>query len=96
MFCPECHTSQTQWIVACGKGSVYTFAVFHRSFHQAFEGDLPYVTAIVELEEGPHLLTNIIGCPPDQIHCGMPVEVTWEDVSKEFSLPKFMPTPSTR
>ena len=91
MFCPECHASQTGWIVACGKGSVYTFAVYHRAFHKAFEGDLPYVTAIVELEEGPRLLTNIIGCHPDNIRCGMPVEVAWEDVSEEFSLPKFFP-----
>jgi len=79
--------------VAGGKGKVYTFAVFHQAFHKAFENDLPYVTAIIELEEGPHLLSNIVGCSPDQVRCDMPVEVTWEDIGGGFSLPKFKPIP---
>ena len=93
MICPECHASETQWIVSGGKGTVYTYAVYHHAFHKAFEKDLPYVTAIVEIEEGPHLLTNIVGCRPEEVRCDMPVEVTWEDINDEFSLPKFRPTP---
>jgi len=92
MICPECHSTQTEWITGGGKGVVYTFAVYHRAFHPAFKDDLPYVSAIVELEEGPHLLTNIIGCNPDDVRCDMPVEVLWEDVTDEFSLPKFKPS----
>ena len=49
--------------------------------------------AIVELDEGPHLLTNIVGCGPDKVKCDMPVEVIWDDISEEFSLPKFKPAP---
>jgi len=92
MICPECHASQTEWITARGKGAVYTYAVYHRAFHPAFKDDLPYVTAVVELEEGLHLLTNIIGCNPDSVRCDMPVEVAWEDVTDAFSLPKFRPS----
>ena len=92
MICPECQSTQTEWITGGGKGVVYTFAVYHRAFHPAFKDDLPYVSAIVELEEGPHLLTNIIGCNPDDVRCDMPVEVLWEDVTDEFSLPKFKPS----
>ena len=66
-----------------------TFIVYHRTYHKAFEKDLPYVTAVVELDEGPHLLTNIVGCSPDEIHCDIPVEVVWEEVTEEFTLPKF-------
>ena len=91
MICPECHADQTEWIRADGKGVVYTFAVYHRAFHPAFKDDLPYVAAVVELEEGPHLLTNIIGCKPETVRCDMPVEVSWEDITDEFSLPKFKP-----
>jgi uncharacterized OB-fold protein len=91
MICPDCHSSQTEWITASGKGIVYTFAVFRIAYHKTFKNDLPYITAIVELAEGPHLLTNIIGCDPDQVRCDMPVEVTWDDITEEFSLPKFMP-----
>ena len=93
IICPRCYSSDTEWIVASDKGSVYTFVVFHQVYHQAFVNDIPYVTAIVELDEGPHLLTNIVGCKPDEVKCGMPVEVAWEDITEEFSLPKFKPAP---
>lgn len=86
-----CYSNDAEWIRASGKGKVYTFAVYHQAFHQAFESDLPYVTAIVELEEGPRLLSNILGCNPQDVRCDMPLEVTWEDINEEFSLPKFKP-----
>ena len=91
MICPKCTSQETQWIVAKGKGKVYTFVVYHVAYHPAFEKDIPYVVAVVELEEGPRLLTNIVGCRPDEVACEMPVEVIWEDITEEFSLPKFKP-----
>ena len=81
-----------EWIEANGKGKVYTFAVYHQAYHKAFENDLPYVTAVVDLEEGPHILTNIVGCGSEEVGCDMPVEVTWGD-TEEFSLPRFKPAP---
>jgi len=89
--CPICFSKETEWIVAGGKGKVYTFIVYHVAYHPGFESDLPYVVADVELEEGPRLVTNIVGCRPDEVKCEMPVEVTWQDISEEFSLPKFKP-----
>ena len=91
MICPMCYSQETQWIVAGGKAKVYTFVVYHVAYHPGFEKDVPYVVADVELEEGPRLLTNIVGCQPDEVTCEMPVEVTWEDITPEFSLPKFKP-----
>lgn len=91
ILCPKCHSSDTEWIVASGKGKVYTFVVFHHAYHKAFENDLPYVTAVIELEEGPHILSNIVGCSPKEVSCDIPVSVKWEDISEEFSLPKFEP-----
>ncbi len=88
-----CYSYDTEWIVASGKGKVYTFAVYHQAYYKVFENDLPYVTAVVELEGGPRLLSNIVGCSPEEVRCDMPVEVTWEDISEEFSLPKFKPAP---
>ena len=90
-ICPRCHSTETEWIVAAGKGSVYSFTVNHVAFHPAFQEDLPYVVAVVQLEEGPHMLTNIVGCDPSEVRCDMPVEVAWEDITGEFSLPKFRP-----
>ena len=91
ILCPQCLSQETQWIEAGGRGTIYTFAVYHQAFHPAFQNKLPYVTAIVELNEGPMLLTNIVGCSPDSLECEMPVQVIWDDVSDEFSLPKFQP-----
>ena len=65
--------------------------VYHVAYHPGFEKDLPYVVAIVELEEGPHILTNIVCCSPDEVQCDMQVELTWDDITEEFSLPKFTP-----
>jgi len=65
--------------------------VYHIAYHPGFKHDLPYVVAIVELEEGPHILTNIVGCSPDEVECDMQVELTWDDITEEFSLPKFRP-----
>lgn len=91
IICPRCYSNETKWIIAGGKGKVYTFAVYHVAYHPGFENDLPYVVAEVELEDGPRLLTNIVSCRPDEVKCEMVVEVTWEDITEEFSLPKFKP-----
>lgn len=90
-LCPQCHSQKTDWITSTGRGSVYTFTVNHVAFHPAFQEDVPYVVAVVELEEGPHMLTNIVGCDPAEVRCDMPVEVIWDDITDEFSLPKFRP-----
>jgi hypothetical protein len=82
---------ETKWIVSEGKGTVTTYTVYHVAFHPGFKDDLPYVVAIVELEEGPRLFTNIIGCDTADVACDMPVEVVWEEVNETFTLPKFRP-----
>jgi uncharacterized OB-fold protein len=70
---------------------VYSFVIVHQRYDASFAGDLPYNVAIVELEEGPRLVTNIVGCAREDVYVGMPVHVTYEDVTDEFTLPKFRP-----
>lgn len=91
IICPECHSLESKWLISDGIGKVYTFVVYHIPYSQGFIADLPYVVAVVELNEGPHLLTNIVGCHLEDITCDMPVQITWEDVTDEVSLPKFKP-----
>jgi uncharacterized OB-fold protein len=91
MICPECHSSETEWIVSSGKGTVYSFVIYHVAYHKGFREDLPYIVADVELEEGPRLLTNIVDCLHERISCDMPVIVVWDDVTEDCSLPKFRP-----
>jgi uncharacterized OB-fold protein len=91
IICPGCYSTDTEWIVASGRGKVYTFGIFHEVYHPAFKDEVPYVTASVELEEGPRLLTNVVGCSTEEVRCDIPVGVVWDDVTEEFTLPKFKP-----
>jgi len=65
--------------------------VFHHIYNKSFTNDIPYDVASVELEEGPRIMSNIIGCELDDIKVDMPVEVYFEDIADEFTLPKFKP-----
>jgi len=90
--CPHCFGSDLEWRRVSGRGTVHTFTVVHRGQRQ-FPLPTPYVIAIVELDEGPRLMTNLVGIAADaaKIRIGMPVEVVFEDVSPEIALPRFRP-----
>lgn len=90
-LCPQCLGNDTQWVLSSGKGTVYTYTVTHQNQAPGFRDSLPYVLAYVELEEGVRMLTNIVGCDPNAVKIGMPVEVVFEDVTPEATLPKFKP-----
>lgn len=89
--CDRCWSTDTEWAAASGKGTLYTFGIMHQRYHPAFAAEIPYNVAVVELAEGPRLTTNIIDCPNDQLRVGMPVEVVFDSVSDDVSVPKFRP-----
>ena len=91
LICPVCLSSRAEWVRLSGRGTVYSWIVVHQSQHPAFNADAPYNVAIIELEEGPRLHTNLVNCLNDQIHIGLPVEVVFEKISDEVTLPKFQP-----
>lgn len=93
-LCPACLSDDTEWVRSSGRGAVYTFTVTYQNQAPGFRDELPYVLAYVELEEGVRLLTNIVRCPPDDVRIGMPVEVVFDDVTAEVTLPKFKPSAS--
>ena len=88
-LCPTCHSQETAWMTAKGRGKIYSYVIYHRAYHPGFDKDVPYVVALVELDEGPRMLTNIIGCRPEEVQCDMTVEARWEDIEENISLPKF-------
>jgi uncharacterized OB-fold protein len=90
-MCPECLSSDLKWTAVSGKGTVYSYTIAEAPTHPTFAEDVPYVIAIVELAEGPRIATNITGCTPDAVQVGMPVEVTFDDVTPEITLVKFRP-----
>ena len=89
--CPFCFSDQVTWVESAGKGKVYTFSVAQNNAPSAFMGDLPFVIAIVRLDEGVQMMTNIVGCDPAQVRCEMPVTVVFEKLNDEITLPKFKP-----
>jgi uncharacterized OB-fold protein len=90
--CAACQSEQLVATAVTGRGRVYSFTVVRQAFDRAFTGDLPYVVALVELEEDPsvRILSNIVNTSPDVITVGMPVEVAFED-RDGFALPVFQP-----
>jgi uncharacterized OB-fold protein len=90
-LCPTCLSDTVEWVRASGRGTVYTFTVTHQNQAPGFRDALPYVLAYVELEEGVRMLTNIVGCAPDAVRIGMPVEVAFEDATPAVTLPTFKP-----
>jgi uncharacterized OB-fold protein len=91
--CPHCLSPDVQWVEAKGTGRIYSFVVFHRVYHPAFADDVPYAVAIVELDEGPRLLSNIVGTPPERLACDMRVHVVFDDVAPGVALPEFAAVP---
>jgi uncharacterized OB-fold protein len=91
LYCAQCFSDRVEWVAASGHATVLSFTIVHRPVSPAFAGDVPYVVALVTLEEGPSMMTNIIGCAPDQVAIGMPVKVTFEDWTDEISIAKFRP-----
>ena len=90
--CPGCLAGDLEWQRVSGRGTVNTFTVVYRG-QKGFPLGSPYIIAIVELAEGPRLMTNLVGVEPDpaKIEIGMPVEVVFEDVTADVSLPRFRP-----
>jgi uncharacterized OB-fold protein len=87
--CLVCDNPQMAWVRVAGKGKVFTFCIFHQLYHPAWKGDIPYNVAWIKLDEGPLLISNIAGCDNKDIYIDMPVEVVFDDVTPEVTLPKF-------
>jgi uncharacterized protein len=89
LACERCGEADYSWVDASGRGKVFTFAIYHRLYHPAFKGKLPYVVAVVELEEGPRLISNIVGVPHERIRCEMPVRVVFDHRRDGIKVPQF-------
>ena len=92
-ICPGCFSRDTDWIQSSGKAILHAFAIVYRAPVPAFRGKEPFVTAIVELEGGARMPTNIVDCEadPEHIKIGMALQVTFDDLDDKISLPKFRP-----
>ncbi len=87
--CPECLSERYEWTRASGRGTISSWVVFHTLYFPSFADDLPYAVVQVELEEGPRLISNLVGIKNEEVRTGMPVEVVFDDVTPEISIPRF-------
>lgn len=79
LLCPACNARDVTWAEVSGCGKVWSFVVMHRVYHPAFAAEVPYVVALIELAEGPRMISNVVGIPPDAVRCEMPVQVVFDD-----------------
>ncbi len=90
-LCQSCWSDALAWKADAGRGTVYTLTVVHRSTTRGFRDDTPYIVAIVELANGVRMTSNIVRCKPDEVRIGMAVEVLFDAVTADCTLPKFAP-----
>ncbi len=87
-LCPHCFSDKLSWIVASGKGTIYSYTVAHQAYG-LFAGEVPLIVAIVELEEGVRMMSRIIDAPRERVAIGAPVRVTFERAGEDLTLPYF-------
>ena len=90
-FCPVCWSDRVSWKEASGRGKIYTYSVVHVNDLPPFNERVPYIAAIVELEEGPRLMTNIEGLPFEELRADLPVVVEYKPISDDVTIPVFRP-----
>jgi uncharacterized OB-fold protein len=89
MNCPKCLSTNFEWSAMSGRGTVWSFIVYHHCWHPGFQKDIPYNVAMIQLEEGPIVITNIVNVPNDSIKVGMPVTLVFEPATEQVTLFKF-------
>jgi uncharacterized OB-fold protein len=87
--CAACLATRFEWKVASGRGAVYSFIEYHRAWFREYEGRLPYIVAIVELDEGPRLITGLVGDTSDWVRIGARVRVAYQERGEGARVPVF-------
>lgn len=91
VMCTKCSGRSLEWMRASGRGRVKSFTIVRRAVSEAYAAEVPYVVALVELDEGPTMMSNIIGCNVDDVLIGAQVEVVFDQWQDGVVVPKFRP-----
>lgn len=90
--CAACGSANLSWQAVSGKGTVYTYTVAYRPPHPVLADQCPLIIAVVELAEGPRMMSNVVDCDPENVRVGLPVEVAFDPIDgSDVSLPVFKP-----
>jgi uncharacterized OB-fold protein len=87
--CSRCLSRRVGWQPVSGRGTVFSVAVMHQANHPAFAAEVPYAVVVVQLDEGVRLVSNVVDVPAREVAIGLPVEVVFDDVTPEITLPRF-------
>jgi uncharacterized protein len=92
-FCPGCWSEDVEWVEASGRATLYTWSTVYMNDLAPFNERVPYIAAVVDLEEGPRVMTNLVDCPADgsTLSIGMPVKVIYEALTDDITVPLFVP-----
>jgi uncharacterized protein len=88
-MCPECNSLEVEMTTLSGRGVVYSYAVLHHPQHPAFE--YPVLAALIDLDEGIRVVSNLVGLEPDEIRIGLPVQVEFVSTDGDHRVPVFRP-----
>ena len=91
VVCPSCLANEAEWQRVSGRGKVFSFVVFHRAYHPAWEGKVPYNVALIEIDEGPIMLSNVVDVDNAKLAVGFPVQVAFETIDEGLAIPVFKP-----
>jgi uncharacterized OB-fold protein len=92
LYCMQCGSASLSWIEASGRGVIYSYTIIHQNKSPEFAQDTPYNVAIVQLEEGPRMMSNIVDISPAELCIDLPVTIIFDAVTNSISLPRFKPT----
>ena len=87
--CTNCLSSDQEWVRLSGRGTIYSYGIYYQLWHSGFKEDIPYNVALIQLAEGPQIISQVVGCKNEELDCGLEVEVVFDDVTPEITLPKF-------
>jgi uncharacterized protein len=91
VVCPSCLARDADWQRMSGRGKVFSFVVFHRAYHPAWEGKVPYNVALIELDEGPIMLSNVVDVDNAKLEVGFPVQAAFAAMDESLAIPVFKP-----
>ncbi|HWL77991.1 Zn-ribbon domain-containing OB-fold protein [Microbacterium sp.] len=93
-FCPACWSDDVEWLPASGRATLYTYSTVYMNDLPPFRDQLPYTAAVVQLEEGPRVMTRLVDCTPEQLSIGMPLRLVVFPLTDEVSIALFAPEAS--
>jgi uncharacterized OB-fold protein len=91
LYCMHCGAGETRWVEASGRGSVYSFTIIRQNKAPEFVRETPYNVALVQLEEGPRMMSSLVDCALEDLRVDLPVAVVFDEVNETISLPRFQP-----